>query len=457
MCSDVRISDIFEHIIFISSFSALHVNMISDRSNRKRCHHGMRRDETINEVKVEETFSMYGPNQEHDQEQSPAGEGCYISASYKSKRFYGLLIEESALKDGTFNYFQDQSDSVSVNERMRLLMNHNKLEEGKPRDDQKINADGNHKNQLLEETNGGNKKNHNGSHDVQLSKDRTIQKFKYIPADKGKGIDGYRILLATYANALAASEDDYEKARQILDACECGGNFVGNHYYYQYEAEYRTLRSDFSTTDEMAKSSGQSDYLSTSISFDTFLRTGASLPRWHPLRHNSMSQSKILRMMNMKMDTRGILKPDDKKINGNVPAVTSNAPRFAFKVGIIGGGIAGLACAEELLRLTQKHKDLSLEVVILEARDRLGGRIFTDYDTFKDQDGKTIPVDLGAAWIHGEEKNPLAEKARQFNMSLIATSEEVKMLDGPMAVVGHELDIKTEKLFNQLLDDAVSG
>jgi monoamine oxidase len=96
-------------------------------------------------------------------------------------------------------------------------------------------------------------------------------------------------------------------------------------------------------------------------------------------------------------------------------------------------------------------------VVILEARDRLGGRIFTDYDTFKDQDGITIPVDLGAAWIHGEEKNPLAEKARQFHMSLIATSEQVKMLDGPMAVVGHELDIKTEKLFNQLLDDAVSG
>ncbi len=54
---------------------------------------------------------------------------------------------------------------------------------------------------------------------------------------------------------------------------------------------------------------------------------------------------------------------------------------------IIGAGAAGLAAANEA---TQK----GLTVKVIEARDRLGGRIFTD----------TVganKVDLGATWIHG--------------------------------------------------------
>ena len=57
------------------------------------------------------------------------------------------------------------------------------------------------------------------------------------------------------------------------------------------------------------------------------------------------------------------------------------------QVLIIGAGVAGLAAANEA---TQQ----GLTVKVIEARDRLGGRIFTD----------TVganKVDLGAAWIHG--------------------------------------------------------
>lgn len=57
------------------------------------------------------------------------------------------------------------------------------------------------------------------------------------------------------------------------------------------------------------------------------------------------------------------------------------------KVLIVGGGIAGLTAAIELAKT-------NCEVVLLEAQNRLGGRIFTIYS------GGT-PVELGAEFIHG--------------------------------------------------------
>jgi len=58
-------------------------------------------------------------------------------------------------------------------------------------------------------------------------------------------------------------------------------------------------------------------------------------------------------------------------------------------VVVIGAGIAGLACAQALC-------DRGLRVAVLEARDRIGGRIFTYHP------GPTeTPVELGAEFIHG--------------------------------------------------------
>ncbi|MBI5668295.1 MAG: FAD-dependent oxidoreductase [Chloroflexi bacterium] len=56
---------------------------------------------------------------------------------------------------------------------------------------------------------------------------------------------------------------------------------------------------------------------------------------------------------------------------------------------IIGAGMAGLAAAREL-------HDAGETVIILEARERIGGRIHTDR-TFAG-----IPVELGAEFIHGD-------------------------------------------------------
>jgi monoamine oxidase len=64
------------------------------------------------------------------------------------------------------------------------------------------------------------------------------------------------------------------------------------------------------------------------------------------------------------------------------------------EVVIIGGGVAGLAAAQELL--TSK---LDINVVVLEARNRLGGRV----ETARMKNGDVI--ELGANWIHGYSKN----------------------------------------------------
>ncbi len=54
---------------------------------------------------------------------------------------------------------------------------------------------------------------------------------------------------------------------------------------------------------------------------------------------------------------------------------------------IIGAGAAGLGAAQEALKQ-------GLSALVLEARDRMGGRV----DTKQMGDYK---VDLGASWIHG--------------------------------------------------------
>lgn len=67
---------------------------------------------------------------------------------------------------------------------------------------------------------------------------------------------------------------------------------------------------------------------------------------------------------------------------------------------VVGAGIAGLAAAQKLTAL-------GYSVIVLEARDRIGGRIWTD----RTLDG--VPLDMGASWIHGVEGNPLTEIVRE--------------------------------------------
>jgi monoamine oxidase len=61
-----------------------------------------------------------------------------------------------------------------------------------------------------------------------------------------------------------------------------------------------------------------------------------------------------------------------------------------YDVIVIGAGTAGLAATRTLQHAVCK-------VLTLEARDRLGGRILTDWSF------ASYPVELGAEFVHGEK------------------------------------------------------
>lgn len=69
---------------------------------------------------------------------------------------------------------------------------------------------------------------------------------------------------------------------------------------------------------------------------------------------------------------------------------------------VVGAGVSGLAAARLLSRAGQR-------VVVLEARDRIGGRLHTER-----VDGRV--TDLGASWIHGITDSPVHELTQAFGM-----------------------------------------
>ena len=74
-------------------------------------------------------------------------------------------------------------------------------------------------------------------------------------------------------------------------------------------------------------------------------------------------------------------------------------------VVVVGAGAAGLAAAH---RLKRAHWN----VVVLEARGRLGGRAFTDTTS------TPYPLDLGSEWLHSADRNPLVKVAKQLGLSI---------------------------------------
>ncbi|MGN8049085.1 flavin monoamine oxidase family protein [Curtobacterium sp. 22159] len=92
-------------------------------------------------------------------------------------------------------------------------------------------------------------------------------------------------------------------------------------------------------------------------------------------------------------------------------------------VVVIGAGVAGLTAARLLT-------DAGRRVVVLEARDRIGGRVHTDRS-----DGHA--VDLGASWIHGIDGSAVADAARAFGMRTVEFTVGGYQVDGrPIAYHG---------------------
>jgi monoamine oxidase len=75
-------------------------------------------------------------------------------------------------------------------------------------------------------------------------------------------------------------------------------------------------------------------------------------------------------------------------------------------VAIVGAGSAGLSAARQLASAGKS-------VIVLEAMDRIGGRAFTESETFG------TPFDWGCAWIHSADRNPYYPLAQQWKFDLV--------------------------------------
>jgi monoamine oxidase len=82
---------------------------------------------------------------------------------------------------------------------------------------------------------------------------------------------------------------------------------------------------------------------------------------------------------------------------------------MAFKsdvdVAIVGAGAAGLAAAHEVAAS-------GLDVLLVEARDRIGGRAWTL------SEGQPCPLDLGCGWLHSADVNPWVKLAQELGFTV---------------------------------------
>jgi monoamine oxidase len=92
-------------------------------------------------------------------------------------------------------------------------------------------------------------------------------------------------------------------------------------------------------------------------------------------------------------------------------------PAREAEIVVIGAGAAGLAAADALARAGR-------EVLVLEARERVGGRCFT-----RRMAGLDIPVELGAEFLHGEAR-ATRKLLRAAGVKAVDSNRKQRSLEG---------------------------
>jgi monoamine oxidase len=87
------------------------------------------------------------------------------------------------------------------------------------------------------------------------------------------------------------------------------------------------------------------------------------------------------------------------------------------EIVVVGAGAAGIAAARRVLAANRK-------VVVIEASNRIGGRCWTDTQTFG------VPFDRGARWLYTQLANPVARLARSVGMDVYAAPQAQKIRIG---------------------------
>src|ERR1700742_4326707 len=111
--------------------------------------------------------------------------------------------------------------------------------------------------------------------------------------------------------------------------------------------------------------------------------------------------------------------------------VKSDMAKASWDVVIVGAGVSGLSAASEL-------RKSGLSILVLEARDHIGGRAWTRHEP-----DLSAPIELGAEFIHGRVPETF-ELLREVGKAALDTSGAHWTLSGGKLVQN------TEDLFGDI-------
>lgn len=120
--------------------------------------------------------------------------------------------------------------------------------------------------------------------------------------------------------------------------------------------------------------------------------------------------------------------------------VQTASSHLSQKVIIIGAGLSGLAAAHHL-------KQRGISSILLESRDRIGGRL----RTYRQEN---IVFDEGASWIHGPVGNPITPLARAAGLQTFLTRDaDVAVFDIGGQPYSDKVLSKAERRYQKLIFD----
>jgi hypothetical protein len=114
----------------------------------------------------------------------------------------------------------------------------------------------------------------------------------------------------------------------------------------------------------------------------------------------------------------------------SVPTRRYNDASTTADVIILGGGISGISVARTLIQ------DYNItDILLLEARDQLGGRAYTVQ--LDGQDGETVTVEKGCNWIQGPGREPIKKLADKWGLRTTPTNYDDNIyFEGKVGVLG---------------------
>uniref|UniRef100_A0A4W3HQF0 [histone-H3]-N(6),N(6)-dimethyl-L-lysine(4) FAD-dependent demethylase n=2 Tax=Callorhinchus milii TaxID=7868 RepID=A0A4W3HQF0_CALMI len=130
-------------------------------------------------------------------------------------------------------------------------------------------------------------------------------------------------------------------------------------------------------------------------------------------------------------------------INTGILAVNCDQPLLPTyyhkkSVIVVGAGAAGLAAARQL-------QNFGIKVMVLEARDRIGGRVWDDYSL-------GVTVGKGAQIVNGCINNPIALMCEQFGIKMHKLGDRCDLIQEGGRVTDPTVDKRIDFHFNAMLD-----